>query len=70
MNSIKLKAPDISCQHCVAAIKNSVGKLNGVSTVEADADSKLVSITFDPSLISQSQIESTLAEEGYPTIMA
>ena len=61
-----LTAPDISCGHCVATVKQAVGGLTGVSNVEADADTQRVDVTFDPNRVSLSQIEAALAEAGYP----
>jgi copper chaperone CopZ len=59
-------APDISCGHCVASVKNALGALPGVTSVEADADTKRVEIDFDPGRVSLAQIEATLDEAGYP----
>ena len=61
-----LTAPDISCGHCVATVKEAVGALDGVSRVEADADTKRVDVAFDPSSVSLAQIEAALDEAGYP----
>jgi copper ion binding protein len=63
---ISLTAPDISCGHCVATIKEEVGTLPGVARVEADPDTKRVEIDFDPDRVSLAQIEATLDEAGYP----
>ena len=63
---ISLTAPDISCGHCVATIKEEVGTLPGVARVEADPDTKRVEIDFDPGRVSLAQIEATLDEAGYP----
>ncbi len=61
-----LTAPDISCGHCVATVKEAVGDLAGVSGVEADADTKRVEVAFDPNRVSLAQIEAALDEAGYP----
>lgn len=37
--------PDISCQHCVDAITTEVNKVQGVTDVNVDLDSKTVSVT-------------------------
>ena len=63
---ISLTAPDISCGHCVATIKEEVGTLPGVARVEADPDTKRVEIDFDPGRVSLVQIEAALDEAGYP----
>ena len=61
-----LTAPDISCGHCEATIKQAVGALDGVSGVEASAATKQVTVAFDPNRVSLAQIEAVLDEEGYP----
>jgi len=66
MEHVTLTAPDISCGHCVTAIKEEVGTLPGVATVEADAETKRVEIDFDPGRVSLAQIEAALGEAGYP----
>ena len=61
-----LTAPDISCAHCVATVKEAVGGLEGVRQVDADAETKEVTVTFDPAQVSRSRIEAALDEAGYP----
>ncbi len=61
-----LTAPDISCDHCVATINRAVGGLDGVSRVEADAATKQVRVEYDPERVSLAEIETVMAEEGYP----
>jgi copper ion binding protein len=63
---ITLTAPDISCGHCVATVQNAVGGLEGVSFVQADVDTKQVTVRFDPERVSQARIEAAMDEEGYP----
>lgn len=64
--TVKLQAPDISCGHCVGSVKNRVGNIEGVSSVDANAETKLVDITFDADKVSLEQIQAELADEGYP----
>ncbi len=61
-----LTAPDISCGHCVATINKAVGGLDGVSSVQASETTKQVTVQYDPSQVSLTQIESVMDEEGYP----
>ena len=65
MTTTTLHAPDISCHHCVMAIKRAVGKLEGVSQVEGDPQSKQVTVTYDPAKVNLDTIKQTMAEEGY-----
>lgn len=63
---ITLTAPDISCGHCVSTVQNAVGALEGVDFVQADVDTKRVTVRFDPERVSQARIEAVLEDEGYP----
>ncbi|MHB0870887.1 MAG: heavy-metal-associated domain-containing protein [Chloroflexota bacterium] len=66
METKTLHAPDISCMHCVMAIKRAVGKLEGVSSVEANPSTKDVQVTYDPSKLELARIKQVMAGEGYP----
>ena len=66
MEHVTVTAPDISCAHCVATVKEAVGALPGVASVEADLSSKRVEIDFDPGRVSLAQIAAALDEAGYP----
>lgn len=47
-----LSVPDISCEHCVAAITGEVTKVEGVTSVDVDLDAKTVSVAGgDPAAI-------------------
>lgn len=64
--SVQLQAPDISCAHCVASVKNRVGQIDGVESVDANAETKLIDITFDGEKLNLEKIQAELADEGYP----
>lgn len=66
METITLKAPDISCGHCVAAITSAVGALDGAQVVASDISGKQVTVEYDPNRVSLDQIEHAMDEEGYP----
>jgi copper chaperone CopZ len=65
MTALTVKAPNISCAHCVHTIQNEVGELTGVKSVKAEQDTRLVTIMFD-SPATKEQIEALMAEIGYP----
>jgi copper chaperone len=65
MNTLTVKAPDISCGHCVHTIQSEVGELAGVQQVVANEQTKLVTITYDEPATEQ-QLKELLAEIGYP----
>ena len=65
MITITVKAPDISCSHCVHTIQSEVSELTGVKNVVANEGTKLVTIAFDDPATKE-QIEAVMAEIGYP----
>jgi copper chaperone len=66
MATATLKAPGISCGHCIMTIKKAVSKLAGVSSVEGDPSTKQVTVDYDPGVVELSRIEEAMAAEGYP----
>lgn len=66
LEHVTLTAPDISCGHCEATVKEAVGALAGVGGVRASADTQKVEVDFDPGVVTLPQIESAMAEAGYP----
>ena len=65
MNTLTLNVPNISCAHCVHTIQTEVGELPGVKTVEANQQTKVVTIAFEPPA-DRAGIEALLAEIDYP----
>jgi len=63
---ITLVAPDISCGHCVATVQQVAGEQPGVVSVNADADTKQVTLVIDPQSASLPAIKDALEEAGYP----
>lgn len=68
LDTIKLVAPDISCNHCKGTIENVLGSQTGVQTVSVNVEEKEVNVTFDPQQISQVQLEEILEDEGFPVV--
>ena len=66
MTTITVKAPDISCGNCVAHVEKDVSALEGVQSVKAAVDTKLVTITYDEAKLSQEQIAEAMDGAGYP----
>lgn len=65
MTTLTVKAPNISCGHCVHTIQDEVGELAGVKSVQAKEESKVVTVTFEAPATTE-QIEALMAEIGYP----
>ena len=47
MPELNVKVEDMSCGHCVAAIKGMVEKVPGVMGMEASLETKIVTVTFE-----------------------
>lgn len=66
MTSKTVKAPAISCGHCVKTIEREVGGLNGVVTVRADLSSKEVAVSWNEDTTDWVAIRNLMTEIGYP----
>jgi copper chaperone len=55
--------PGMSCAHCESAIKREVGAVDGVSAVEVDLDSKLVTVRGEG--LGRDDIVAAIDEAGY-----
>ncbi|RMF40864.1 MAG: copper chaperone [Anaerolineae bacterium] len=65
MTTVTYSIPNISCNHCVHTIKTEVSDLAGVQSVEASAETKTATITFEAPA-TEEQIKALLAEINYP----
>lgn len=65
MPSKTFQVPNISCGHCVMTIKNEVGELAGVRQVDADKDTRIVTVQWDTPA-TWDQIRDLLTEINYP----
>jgi len=66
VEEVTLTAPDISCDHCIAAIRGALSKLAGVQFLDGNPQTKKVTIRYDPSVVDLTDIEKAMEEEGYP----
>lgn len=58
------RVPDVSCDHCVRAITEELTKRSGVTEVDVNLESKLVTVRHDDS-VSDEQIREGIADAGY-----
>lgn len=65
MTTTTYLVPSIHCMHCTHTIKTELAELPGVSSVDADEQTKKVTVTFD-SPATPEKIESLLVEINYP----
>ena len=57
--------PNISCGHCVMAIKNELSELDGVKRVEGSPEAKSIDVEWEAP-ITEDKIKETLKEINYP----
>ena len=67
MKSVTYSVPNISCHHCTHTITMELSEIEGVSKVDADVQTRLVSVTFDEPATEQ-KLKDTLAEINYPVV--
>ena len=65
MEKSTLKIPDISCGHCVNAVKSELEEMDGVSAVTGVPEDKTVTVQWDPPATLDA-IRDKLKEINYP----
>ncbi len=65
MTTVTYSIPTIHCSHCTHTIETELGELQGVQSVKADLNTKMVRVTFDPPA-DEGKIKAFLAEIEYP----
>ncbi len=64
MQSKTFQVPNISCGHCVMTIKNEISDLTGVKKVDADKNTRMVTVEWDDPATWE-QIKKLLVEINY-----
>ncbi|MCS6871275.1 MAG: heavy-metal-associated domain-containing protein [Anaerolineae bacterium] len=65
MYSKTVIVPNIRCGHCVRTIQNEVSEIEGVQRVQADEQTRQVTVEWDAPATWE-QIEAKLVEINYP----
>ena len=63
MSEITLHVPGMTCGHCEAAVKGEIGKVDGVTGVEVDLQTKLVTVTG--TALDNAALVAAVDEAGY-----
>lgn len=66
MNELIFNVPGMSCGHCEAAVKGEVTKLPGVTGVQVDLDTKLVTVAGTS--LDRDSIVAAIDEAGYGVV--
>ena len=65
MESQTFSIPNISCGHCVMAIKRELGEMDGISKVEGDPGKKEITVDWNAP-VTLEKIKDTLKDINYP----
>lgn len=68
MEKVILKVEGMSCMHCENAVKNSVGELEGVSSVVVDLKGKTATVEYETSQVTLENIKNAIEDQGYDVI--
>jgi copper chaperone len=67
MEKNTLKIPNISCGHCVNAIKNELTEMEGINSIEGNTEDKTITIEWDTPATLEG-IKNKLKEINYPSV--
>ncbi len=68
MEKVTLNVKGMSCDHCVKAVKGSVGELNGVKNVQVNLQDGQVEVDYNPSQVSLENIKEAIDDQGYDVV--
>jgi copper chaperone len=57
----------MSCEHCVASVREEIGKLDGVKSVEVELSSRVVTVESDRPL-DPAAVSEAVDEAGYEVV--
>lgn len=67
MQTEQFVVPGVSCQHCVRAVTSEVSKVAGVSAVQVNLDTKVVTVEHGDSVAPEA-IVAAIKEAGYDEV--
>ncbi len=68
MSTLNLTVSGMSCMGCVNSVKNLLGALPGVASVQVDLPSGQVVLEHDPALTTVETIQQTIEGGGYQVV--
>lgn len=63
MSTITYTVPGMTCDHCKHAVTGELSDVAGVSAVDVNLDSKLVTVTGEP--LDDAALRAAIVEAGY-----
>ncbi|MFB5664190.1 copper chaperone CopZ [Alteribacillus sp. HJP-4] len=68
MKTETLKVKGMSCGHCVKAVEDGVGGLEGVAAVQVNLDAGIVEVKYNDEKITHDDIAEAIDEQGYDVV--
>ena len=65
--TLEVRCPDIVCEGCANAIRQSLGGVGGVKTVEVVVKNMSVRVAYDSAQTSEESLRERLVRAGFPT---
>lgn len=65
MEKVIVNVQGMSCEHCVKAVKGSVGALDGVQSVNVNLKAGTAAVEFNENQVSLDKIKETIEDQGY-----
>ncbi len=57
--------PDMSCDHCKAAVEGGLNELTGVDRADADVAKGTVEVSYDEGTVTTEDLKAAIEETGY-----
>ena len=70
MTTTTYRVPSMHCASCPKLIGMALEDLHGVSAVDAQLDSKTVTVTYDEAVATRDAVEAAIREAGYEPELA
>lgn len=64
MTTTEYTVTGMTCEHCVASVREEIGEIDGVQNVDVTLDTGRVEVTSDGEL-DRSKVEAAVTEAGY-----
>ncbi len=65
MTNATFNVPEMSCNHCKAAVEGELNKLSGVEFSNADFEKGTVEVHYDEDRVTTEELEGAIEEAGY-----
>lgn len=65
METVKIKCTKMHCEGCKATIVEAVQQMDGISKIEVDLKTKMITVKFDNKKTSRGAVSAKILEAGY-----